>query len=346
MNLQDPPFTMEALSQGQKTWLITGVAGFIGSNLLEFLLVANQKVTGLDNFSTGYTKNLESVRSSVTADQWKNFTFLEGDIRTFTTCQKAVQGADVVLHHAALGSVPKSIEEPLATNEINVTGTLNIMLAAQQAGIRRVVYASSSAVYGDDPLQPKSENSTGRVLSPYAASKLANEIYAQALSTIHGMELVGLRYFNVFGKRQDPQGAYAAVIPKWISAMIQGHPVTIYGTGETSRDFCHVSNVTQANVLAATTSHPEAINTVYNIACGKTTTLNQLFELLKSKLGKHHPGIESLKPKHENFRAGDILHSSADISKAKKFLGYQAAQELSEGIDLALEWYLESVSSQ
>lgn len=344
MGIRNQSLTKNTILHMQKTWLITGVAGFIGSNLLEFLLTANQKVTGLDDFSTGYTKNLESVKASVTAEHWNHFTFLEGDIRNFTVCQKAVVGADCVLHHAALGSVPKSIEEPLATNEINVTGTLNIMLAAQQAGIKRVVYASSSAIYGDDPTQPKSETSTGRVLSPYAASKQANEIYAQALAAIHGMELIGLRYFNIFGKRQDPKGVYAAVIPKWISELIQGEPITIYGTGETSRDFCHVSNVVQANLLAATTTDPAALNTVYNIASGETTSLNQLFEILKSKLKQYRPAIEQIKPQHKDFRAGDILHSSADISKAKKLLGYRPSGDVSTGIDLALDWYLENAA--
>lgn len=345
MKTQNHPLALEILSQTKK-WLITGVAGFIGSNLLEFLLAKNQKVTGLDNFFTGYRKNLESVKGAVAAEQWNNFTCIEGDIRDFTICQKAVEEVDFVLHHAALGSVPKSIEEPLATNEINVTGTLNIMLAAGRAGIKRVVYASSSAIYGDDPTQPKSETMAGRVLSPYAASKQANEIYAQALAAIHGMELIGLRYFNIFGKRQDPQGAYAAVIPKWISELIQGQSITIYGTGETSRDFCHVNNVVQANLLAATTTDPAALNTVYNIASGETTTLNQLFEILKSKLKQHQPKIEKLKPKHEKFRSGDILHSSADISKATELLHYRPSGAVSAGIDLALDWYLENNSGQ
>lgn len=326
-----------------QTWLVTGVAGFIGSNLLEFLLKCNQTVVGLDNFSTGHKKNLDDIKQAVSPNHWKNFSFHEGDIQDFETCQKVVSGVDCILHQAALGSVPRSIEHPLQTNDVNVTGTLNVLVAAQKAGIKRVVYASSSSVYGDYPKLPKVETKMGLILSPYAASKLTNEIYAQAFSVNHGMELIGLRYFNVFGKRQDPEGVYAAVIPKWVSQMIRNQTITVFGNGETSRDFCYIDNVLQANLLAATIQNPAAFNNAYNIAYGDRTTLNGLFEILRSKLLKHNPHLQNLKPFYRDFRPGDIMHSLADISKAKDLLGYEPTHDVVDGIDQTLKWYIENV---
>lgn len=332
----------KSLAQSHKTWLLTGVAGFIGSNLLEFLLKNNQSVIGLDNFSTGHQKNLDRVKQILSPSQWKNFTFHKGDIRNYETCLEVMSGVDLVLHQAALGSVPRSIEYPLQTNDVNVTGTLNIFVAAQKSGIKRVVYASSSSVYGDHPELPKVEHKTGKLLSPYAASKYVDEIYAQAFAVNHGMELIGLRYFNVFGKHQDPEGAYAAVIPKWVTQMIHNDEVIVFGNGETSRDFCYIDNVVQANLLAATTTNHNAVNEVYNIALGDRTTLNQLFEILRSKLINLFPHLENSKPKYLDFRSGDIMHSLANISKAKQFLSYAPTHSVEKGIELTLDWYVEN----
>ncbi|GFO69212.1 capsular polysaccharide biosynthesis protein [Geomonas limicola] len=322
-----------------RCWLVTGVAGFIGSNLLEHLLRLDQRVVGLDNFSTGSRANLDEVRILVGEDVWSRFRFIEGDIRDPAACAAASQGADYVLHQAALGSVPRSIDNPYNTNDNNVTGTLNMMLAARDAKVRRFVYASSSAVYGDHPALPKVEEHIGRSLSPYAVSKHVCELYAHQVASHYGLECVGLRYFNVFGPRQDPDGPYAAVIPKWVAAMIAGEPVYINGTGETSRDFCFVENVVQVNLLAATGQNPDAVNRAYNVALNDRTSLTQLFELLRSRLASHYPHLEQFAPIYRNFRAGDVMHSQADIDKACTLLGYCPTHTIGQGLDVALDWY-------
>jgi len=328
-----------ALRARPRRWLVTGVAGFIGSNILETLLALDQTVTGLDDFSTGSRANLDEVRGLVSAERWARFRLVEGDVASPTVCADAVAGSDVVLHQAALGSVPRSIEEPLRSNDANVTGQLALLDAARAAGIRRFVYASSSSVYGDSQASPKREPDLGQPLSPYAVTKLVNELYAGVYGRLHGMETVGLRYFNVFGPRQDPRGAYAAVVPCWIAAMLGGEPVRINGTGETSRDFCYVKNVVQANLLAATTLRQDALNQAYNIALGRRTTLVELFEVLRSRLAGRHPRLASLRPEHGPFRAGDVLHSLADIGKARERLGYEPTHSLEQGLDEALGWY-------
>jgi UDP-N-acetylglucosamine/UDP-N-acetylgalactosamine 4-epimerase len=327
------------LKQNPRVWLITGAAGFIGSNLLEALLKADQKVVGLDNFSTGTEHNLSEVCEALAPAQRANFTFIKGDIRVMSDCMRACAGADYVLHHAALGSVPLSVEDPLRCNENNVTGFLNLLLAARDQKVRRVVYASSSAVYGDceDPL--KVEDRVGLSISPYAASKSANELYASVFSKTFGLGAIGLRYFNVFGPRQDPNGAYAAVLPRWVTAMITREPVAINGDGSTSRDFLYVANVVQANLLAATTVNPAAINQVFNVALSTRTTLNELFEVIRTKLLPDYPYLEKLRPIYQPFRAGDILHSLADISKAQLLLDYRPSHTLEQGLDAALDWY-------
>jgi len=335
--------TQLQLSAEPKSWLVTGCAGFIGSNLLEQLLKLDQKVTGLDNFATGHQHNLDEVRSLVTAEQWANFAFIEGDIRNPDDCRQAVNGADYVLHQAALGSVPRSIEDPLTTNSANITGFLNMIVAARDARVKRFVYAASSSTYGDHPGLPKIEDQIGKPLSPYAVTKYVNELYADVFARTYGMESIGLRYFNVFGQRQDPDGAYAAVIPKWIASMIKGETVHINGDGETSRDFCYIDNVVQANMLAATTQNPEAVNQVYNVAVGQRTALNQLFENIHSALLSSVPQLNNVKPIYRDFRTGDVRHSLADISKAKKILGYEPGYTIETGLNDALEWYLAHV---
>lgn len=322
-----------------RRWLVTGVAGFIGSNLAEVLLDAGQEVVGLDDFSTGKRANLDEVRSSVGRPAWERFRFLEGDVASLDVCREAMDGVDIVLHQAALGSVPRSIEEPLASNAANVTGHLALLEAARRAGVRRFVYASSSSVYGDSPAMPKVEDDLGRPLSPYAVTKMADELYAFTYGHLHGMETVGLRYFNVFGRRQDPEGAYAAVIPKWIAAMLRGEEVRINGTGEISRDFCHVTNVVQANVLAATVESPEALNQAYNIAVGRQTTLDELFVLLRDLLAVRHPSIADARPAYGPFRPGDVMHSLADIGKAQRLLGYEPIRSIEQGLAESLDWY-------
>ncbi len=337
----------EVLSQLQKKperWLITGVSGFIGSNLLELLLTNNQTVVGLDNFSTGYLHNLEQVQASVTAKQWHNFKFIEGDIRYLQTCREVCQSTTYVLHQAALGSVPRSIADPINTHENNISGFLNILVAAKDAGVKRLVYAASSSTYGDHPDLPKVEDKIGSPLSPYAVTKLVNELYAQVFANNYGFKSIGLRYFNVFGQRQDPSGAYAAVIPKWVAAMVTGTPVVINGDGENSRDFCYIDNALQANILAATA--PEvAANQVYNVAVGERTSLNQLFELIRTGLERQYPHLTNLNAIHREFRAGDIRHSQADISKAKNLLGYVPSYTINEGLDKALQWYAKNLVS-
>jgi len=331
------------LQRSPKTWLVTGVAGFIGSNLLEQLLKFEQRVVGLDNFSTGYKDNLEEVRRRVNPEQWARFTILEGDISDLEACRRACLGADYVLHEAALGSVPGSIADPLGAHRSNVSGFLNILLAARDASIKRVVYASSSAVYGDDPELPKVEEKIGNQLSPYAATKLMDEIYASVVARVYGLQSVGLRYFNVFGPRQDPEGAYAAVIPKWIASFLKREPIFVNGDGETSRDFCYIQNIIQANLLAATTAHPEASNRVYNVALGERTTLNQLFVFLQNAVRRRTPSLPEQKPVYRAFRAGDVRHSVADISSARHLLGYEPTHQIADGLALAMEWYEKEV---
>jgi UDP-N-acetylglucosamine 4-epimerase len=292
-----------------RRWLVTGVAGFIGSNLAEALLRLDQEVTGLDNFATGRRGNLDEVRGLVGSERWSRFRFVEGDVASPDVCRAAVEGAAMVLHQAALGSVPRSVEEPLGSNLANVTGHLALLDAARRAGVRRFVYASSSSVYGDSPTLPKVEHELGRPLSPYAVTKVADELYSGVYGRLHGMETVGLRYFNVFGPRQDPEGAYAAVIPRWIAAMLSGGEVRINGTGDISRDFCHVKNVVQANLLAATVEDPAALNEAYNVAAGRRTTLDELVVLLRDRLAVRHPGLTGLAPTYGPFRpATSCIH--------------------------------------
>src|SRR6266487_2428992 len=329
----------------RKLWLVTGVAGFIGSNLLEALLKSDQRVRGFDNFSTGHSRNLQDVREKVGAERWQNFRMIEADICDWGACVDACTQVDYVLHQAALGSVPRSISNPIATNQSNVDGFVNMLCAAKEAGVKRFVFASSSSVYGDSPILPKVEEQIGNGLSPYAISKRANELYADVFSRCYGMQTIGLRYFNVFGPRQDPDGPYAAVIPKWIAAMIQGEPVLINGDGETSRDFCYVANVVQANLLAATAQEPEAINQVYNVAVCARTTLNQLFDLLRSKLLPFAPHLKSCRPLYQGFRPGDVRHSEADISKASRLLGYAPSHTIDQGLSEALDWYREQLEA-
>jgi len=336
-------FVKKRLRTEPKRWLVTGVAGFIGSNLLEHLLKLDQFVVGLDNFATGNAKNLAEVKNLVSDSQWSRFTFIQGDIREPDVCQAACKTVDYVLHQAALGSVPRSIENPISTNESNINGTLNMLVAGRDAGVRRFVYASSSSVYGDHPGLPKVEQTIGRQLSPYAVTKYADELYAGVFSLHYKLETIGLRYFNVFGPRQDPEGPYAAVIPKWVAAMVKGEPVCINGTGETSRDFCFVDNVVQMNLLAATAENPAAVNQVYNVALNARTDLNELFELLRSRLARHYRHLQEFKPAYRDFRAGDVMHSQADIGKAAALLGYVPTHTIERGLDEALEWYRRNV---
>jgi len=331
------------LNDNQFVWLVTGAAGFIGSNLVETLLKLNQSVVGLDNFLTGHQHNLDEVKKLVTPDQWGRFTFIEGDIRDITTCESACAGADYVLHQAALGSVPRSLEDPITTNECNITGFLNILVAAREAKVKRFVYAASSSTYGDHPDLPKVENKIGNPLSPYAVTKYVNELYASVFALNYEFKTIGLRYFNIFGKRQDPNGAYAAVIPKWISSLLKNEAVYVNGDGETSRDFCFIDNAIQANLLAATTNNNDALDEVYNVAVNAKTSLNELFRLIQNELLDTKPGIKNIKPVYRDFRAGDVRHSQADISKAKKLLGYQPSHRIQEGLHEAMRWYVENL---
>lgn len=340
------------LQKEPKVWLVTGVAGFIGSNLLEALLKLDQSVVGLDNFSTGKKANLEEVKALVSPQQWARFQFIKGDITDLATCERACAGVDFVLHQAALGSVPRSIADPIRSHQSNVTGFLNMLVAARDAGVKRFVYASSSSVYGDHPDLPKVEHKTGSLLSPYAATKAMNETYADVFARVYGLATVGLRYFNVFGPRQDPEGPYAAVIPLWIAALLKGSPVFINGDGETSRDFCYIANVVQANILAATVPFPlrlgrgegqgevsQAAAAIYNIAVGKRTTLNELFQLLQAGLRQQDADLPKQTPVYREFRAGDVRHSLADIAKARKLLGYEPKHRVDAGLELAMDWY-------
>ena len=326
-----------------KTWLITGVAGFIGSNLLEALLKLDQHVVGLDNFATGFRRNFDEVQALVSPTQWARFDFIQGDIRNLPDCQKACEGVDFVLHQAALGSVPRSMEDPIATNASNITGFLNMLVAARDAKVKSFTYAASSSTYGDHPGLPKVEDHIGKPLSPYAVTKYVNELYADVFARCYGFNTIGLRYFNVFGPRQDPNGAYAAVVPKWAAALLAGETVFINGDGETSRDFCFVANAVQANLLSATATAtaPEALNQVYNVAVGDRTTLNTLFELLRDNLVAS--GVASAtQPTYRDFRAGDVRHSQADVSKAQRLLGYAPTHRLAQGVVEAMPWYVRS----
>lgn len=331
------------LQANPKTWLITGVAGFIGSNLLETLLKLNQHVVGLDNFATGHQHNLDEVQSLVTVEQWQRFTFVEGDIRNLRICQEVCEGVDYVLHQAALGSVPRSINDPITTNETNITGFLNMLLAARDAQVTSFTYAASSSTYGDHPALPKVEEYIGNPLSPYAVTKYVNELYANVFARTYGFKTIGLRYFNVFGKRQDPNGAYAAVIPKWTAALIQGDTVYINGDGETSRDFCYIDNAIQANILASV-ADDVAKDQVYNVAVGDRMTLNDLFNAICTNLIATLPQIQSAEPVYRDFRTGDVRHSQADVSKAKTQLGYEPTHRIMDGIGEAMGWYINDLT--
>lgn len=322
------------------TWLITGVAGFIGSNLLEALLRLDQRVIGLDNFATGHRYNLEQVRQLVTPEQWAGFRFIDGDIRDLPTCQDACSGVDYVLHQAALGSVPRSLDDPITSNQTNIDGFLNMLVAARDQRVKRFVYAASSSTYGDHPGLPKVEQVIGKPLSPYAVTKYVNELYADVFARSYGLQSIGLRYFNVFGPRQDPNGAYAAVIPKWLAAMIGNQPLYVNGDGETTRDFCYVQNVVQANLLAACSENADAINQVYNVAVGGRTSLNQLLAMMQQVLLPRYPHLADFKPVYRDFRAGDVRHSQADIGKAECLLGYRPTHSIQQGLAEAIDWYV------
>jgi len=334
--------TLAGIGKTSMCWLVTGAAGFIGSNLVEVLLQANQQVVGLDNFATGHQRNLDEVRTSVGENKFNNFTFIRGDIRDLDTCQSACKGVDFVLHQAALGSVPRSLQNPINTNEANIVGFLNMLVAARDQGVKRFVYAASSSTYGDHPGLPKVEEIIGKPLSPYAVTKYVNELYAKVFSDSYGLSTVGLRYFNVFGRRQDPDGAYAAVIPKWIKQLISGHPVNINGDGETSRDFCYIDNVLQMNLIAATSTNSAVSGEVFNVAVGDRTTLNTLFDSIVSNLAEL--GIRSdQKPVYLDFRKGDVRHSQASIEKGKAMLGYQPTHSINQGLKEAMVWYVNSI---
>lgn len=328
------------LHSKQHRWLITGAAGFIGSNLLEALLKLGQKVIGLDNFSTGHQRNLDEVQTLVTPEQWKNFLFIKADICNLSDCQNACADVDFVLHQAALGSVPRSVEDPINTNASNVTGFLNMLFASHQFKVKRFVYAASSSTYGDHPSLPKLEDQIGKPLSPYAVTKLVNELYADVFAKTYGLQSIGLRYFNVFGPRQSPEGAYAAVIPKWIDSMMKGESIYINGDGETSRDFCFIANIVQANLLAALTQKTESVNQVYNIAVGEKTSLNELYVKLKQNLITPYQHLKDAKAVYRDFRPGDVRHSLACIDKARQLLGYEPTHRISQGLDLSMNWYI------
>ncbi|WP_449429524.1 SDR family oxidoreductase [Rhodanobacter umsongensis] len=337
-----PPALQARVQSESLPWLVTGAAGFIGSNLVETLLRLGQQVIGLDNFATGYQRNLDEVQQLVGAQAWSRFRFIRGDIRSIEDCRAACAGVGHVLHQAALGSVPRSIEDPLATHAANATGFLNMLVAARDAGVASFTYAASSSTYGDEPSLPKVEDKIGRSLSPYAATKLLNEIYAEVFARCYGFKAIGLRYFNVFGRRQDPDGAYAAVIPQWIATMIRGEDVFINGDGETTRDFCFVANAVQANLLAALSAE-EHRDLVYNVAVGQRTSLNELFGALVAQLaaeGRHY----ARKPVYRDFRAGDVRHSLADIGRAHARLGYVPTHTLPAGLREAMPWYLDFIA--
>jgi UDP-N-acetylglucosamine 4-epimerase len=354
--------TQIKLTKNPRTWLITGVAGFIGSNLLEALLKLDQRVVGLDNFATGFQHNLDEVQSLVNPAQWANFNFIQGDIRNLDDCRLAMKycpsrksgnsaieesvPVDIVLHEAALGSVPRSIENPINTNDTNIVGFLNMLVAARDAKVKRFVYAASSSTYGDHPGLPKVENTIGKPLSPYAVTKYVNELYADVFTRTYGFNTIGLRYFNVFGKHQTSDGAYAAVIPKWISSLIKNEPLYMNGDGETSRDFCYIENVIQINLLAATSDNPDAVNQIYNVAVGERITLNELYEGLRVNLVEQFPHLANAKPVFRDARVGDVRHSLADISKAKYLLGYSPQFKVGKGLKEAMVWYVRSLAQK
>ena len=337
----------EYLKYNQRTWLVTGIAGFIGSNLLEKLLVLNQKVVGLDNFDTGHQHNIdqaiEDANKATGKDLRKNFKFINGDIRELDDCKQACNGVDYVLHQAALGSVPRSIEDPINTNRANIDGFLNMLVVAKDTKVKRFVYAASSSTYGDHPDLPKVEDKIGNPLSPYAVTKVVNELYANVFAKTYGFKTIGLRYFNIFGKRQDPNGAYAAVIPKWVAAILNKEDVFINGDGETSRDFCYIDNTVQMNLLAATTDNDEATDQVYNVALNDRTSLNKLYQMIEDRLIQRTEGLEKQEPIYRDFRAGDVRHSQANIDKAQTLLNYQPKYMISEGMDEAMDWYVGSL---
>lgn len=326
---------------GRHRWLVTGNAGFIGSHLVETLLALDQEVVGLDNFATGHRRNIDESLAGRTPEQQARFRFIEGDIRDVATCHEACKGVDFVLHQAALGSVPRSLEDPITTNSANIDGFLNMLVAARDAKAMRFVYAASSSTYGDHPGLPKVEDRIGKPLSPYAVTKYVNELYADVFGRCYGLSTIGLRYFNVFGPRQDPNGAYAAVIPRWVRALLLGEPVQINGDGETSRDFCYIANTVQANLLAATSTNPEAENQVYNVAVSGRTTLNELYGFLRDLLAQRFPAIGQAQAKYQDFRPGDVRHSQADIGKASRLLGYNPTHRIDQGLEAAIGWYIE-----
>ena len=336
------------LKNNKQTWLITGVAGFIGSNLLEKLLILNQNVIGLDNFDTGHQHNIDQAINDANSfsgqDLSKNFKFINGSITDLNICKKACIDVDYVLHQAALGSVPRSIQDPIKTNKANIDGFLNMLFASKESKVKRFVYAASSSTYGDHPDLPKLESKIGKPLSPYAVTKLTNELYADVFSRTYGLNSIGLRYFNIFGKRQDPNGAYAAVIPKWVASMINNDDIHINGDGDTSRDFCYIENTIQINILAAMTVDERATNQIYNVALNDRTSLNELYEMIKSRLIKKIDGLKINNPIHIDFRAGDVRHSQANIDKAKSLLGYSPEHKIADGIDEAIDWYIEHLS--
>jgi UDP-N-acetylglucosamine 4-epimerase len=330
----------QELAASPRTWLITGVAGFIGSNLLETLLQLNQRVIGLDNFETGHQRNLDMVQQAVADTAWAQFKFVQGDIRKLEDCQRAMEGGvDYVLHQAALGSVPRSLEDPIRTNTTNIDGFLNMLVASRDAGVKRFVYAASSSTYGDHPGLPKIEDRIGRPLSPYAVTKYVNELYADVFARCYGLQSIGLRYFNVFGPRQDPDGAYAAVIPKWFGALLRDEPIYINGDGETSRDFCFIANTVQANLLAATTQEANAVNQVYNVAVGDRTTLNELFSHIRELASAVKPELKDVNPVYRDFRAADVRHSQANISKVESLLGYAPTHRIAAGLQDSATYY-------
>lgn len=329
----------DALRRQPRRWLVTGSAGFIGSHLLQELLTLGQHVASLDNFATGFRRNLEEIRGALGAETWRRHTFIEADVADVDACRVACKDVDVVLHQAALGSVPRSIEDPLRTHAANATGFLNLLVAARDAGVARFVYAASSSTYGDHPALPKVEDVIGAPLSPYAVTKYVNELYANVFGRCYGTGTIGLRYFNVFGPRQDPEGAYAAVIPRFVASMLRGTRVVIHGDGETTRDFCYIDNVVQANLLAATVALPDALSQVYNVAVGGRMSLNELHATLRALIAERHPGIDIPAPMHDAFRAGDVRHSQADIGKASRLLGYRPEWDVQRGLADALPWY-------
>ena len=340
---------LEYLKNNQSTWLITGAAGFIGSNLLEKLLVLNQKVVGLDNFDTGHQYNIDQAIKDANKISGKdlsvNFKFIHGDIAKLDDCKKACNTVDYVLHQAALGSVPRSIKDPIATNRANIDGFLNMLVASKEAKVKRFVYASSSAIYGDHPDLPKVEDKIGKPLSPYAVTKTTNEHYANVFARTYGFKTIGLRYFNIFGKRQDPNGAYAAVIPKWVSEILNKKDVFINGDGETSRDFCYIDNATQINLLAATTDNDEATDQVYNVALNDRTSLNKLYKMIEDRIIERTKELKKKEPIYIDYREGDIRHSQANIDKAKKLLKYDPKHMISDGMDEVIDWYINSLSN-